>query len=252
MFPFQRGKQHSVGELRSFETELLSKRQNDQVFSSDLRANVQPWAKFRNEELVPFEHLLNWLGIPNEAKFKISPEYDQGADIILVLPFGSIGIQITVADADWNGDGGRTQALKNLALKRDGIAWGADGTYKRGSKGSLVSEPRVVDSLETQRACRDGISSAISHKLEKPSVADCLLVYARQFSNELIDEGFVEFLRPIVLTTVKASTHNDGKYPVFVVDGAGSGQVAFGVNTERIVSQLSQHYTPSPIFSTNT
>ncbi|MDP8996006.1 MAG: hypothetical protein M3O03_03240 [Pseudomonadota bacterium] len=252
MFQFQRRKQHSVGELRFFETELLSKRQNDQVFSDELRTNVQPWAILRNEELVPFEHLANWLGIPDEAKFIISAEYDPGADIILVLPSGSIGIQITSADADWNGDGGRTQALENFALGRNGIAWGAGGTYKRGSKGPLVSEPRAVDSIERQRACRDGIGKAISRKLVKLSVADCLLVYARQFSKELIDEGFVEFLRPIVLNTVERSSRNDGKYPVFVVDGAGSGQVAFGVNTERIVSQLSQHCTLPAIFSINT
>lgn len=243
MFPFLRGQQYSIGELRAFEKELLSKRQIDQDFSSELRISAQSWAKLRNEELVPFEHLVNWLNIPNEFSFEISPEGHLGPDITLVLLAGSISFQITTADPDWNGNGGRTQALENLALKRDGVAWGAGGTYKDGSKGQLISQPRAIDSLESQKACRDGIIKALKNKLSKPKTADCLIVYARQFSRELVDEGFVEFLQPIVSEVVAGFSLDNTIYPVVVVDGFNSSQIAFSVQAEQIIALFSNHST---------
>ena len=238
MFPFLRGQQYSIGELRTFEKELLSKRQTDQVFSSDLRVNDQLWAKLWNEELVPFELLVNWLNVPDEFKFEISSKDYPGPDITLILPIDSIGIQVTIADPDWKGNGGRTQALENSALKRDGIAWGAGGTSKHGAKGLLVSEPRSVDSVERQNACRDGIVKALNRKLDKPRSADCLLIYARSYWWELIDVGFEKFLRPIVMNAV-SKFNRDGKlYPVFVVDTAGSGRTAFSVKAEQLMSVI--------------
>lgn len=241
MFPFLRGMQYSIGELRAFEKELLFKRQIDQDFSSELRINTQTWAKLRNEELVPFEHMVNWLNIPDEFEFRISLECHSGPDITLFLPNVSIGIQVTVADPEWNGNGGRTQALENQALRLNGIAWGAGGTFKRGSKGPLVSQPRAHDSLESQRACRDGIIKAVRNKLSRPKTADCLIVYARQFSKELIDEGFIDFLQPIVSEVVGEFNLDNAIYPVIIVDGFNSSQIAFSVQAAEMIALFPKH-----------
>ena len=57
-FPFLRGETHTFGELRAFEAALLKIRQEDLVFSGDLRSNKLLWAKARNEELLPIVLLL--------------------------------------------------------------------------------------------------------------------------------------------------------------------------------------------------
>lgn len=241
MFPFLRGQEYCIGELRAFANELLSKGENDQDLRSDLRTNVQKWAKLRNEELVPFELMTNWLKIPDEFKFIISPKNDPGPDITLILPNRSVGIQITVADPDWNGDGGRTQALENLALKRDGFAWGAGGTYKNGSKGQLISEVKPVDHSAIRKACSDGIIKAVENKLSRPKTTDCLLVYARGFYSELSFEGFIQFLQPIVSEVVAGFNPENAIYPVVVVDSFSSGQIAFSVQADEVVTLFSKY-----------
>lgn len=238
MFPFIRGQQYSLGELRGFEKAILIKRQADKKFSDELRSNEFDWAKLRNEELVPFELLVNWLKVPDSSKFSISLEGHSGPDIILDSHANSIGIQITVADPDWNGDGGRNRALQNHALGRDGVAWGAGGTQKRGSKGLLTSEPVAVGVQERQDACRAGLSKSLKRKLDKHSTSDCLLIYARDFFKELIDEGFSEFLKPIVLDVLAASMSAKNRHPIFVVDSGSSSETALGVNTETLVASL--------------
>lgn len=57
-FPFNRDVFYSVGQLRDFEVELASRRAADKHFSDNLRSNKLPWAKLRNEELMPFALVL--------------------------------------------------------------------------------------------------------------------------------------------------------------------------------------------------
>jgi hypothetical protein len=238
MFPIQRQTKYSLGELRRFELELSAKRIHDKCFSDELRLNNFPWAKLRNEELVPFELLMNWFEIPDKFQFSISKEGFAGADISLHGPTGDLSFQITTAAPNWNQDGGRTNRYENESIKNSGIAWGAGGTLKKGSKGKLISSPRTVEPYDRQSACRNGITQSLENKLCKKISADCLIVYARSFSPELIDEGFKEFLQPITTEITKKFCDVNLNFPVFVVDNLSGGPFVFGVNAVEIVNRF--------------
>ena len=194
-FPFNRDVFYPVGQLRDFEVELASRRAADKHFSDNLRSNKLPWAKLRNEELMPFALVLNWRKIPSAAEFKIARESAGGPDLYLRNNNVETNFQLTIADRKYNNDGGRNYALQNAALARDGIAWGAGGTSKNGHRGELQSEPKSTDKIDREIACKEGLFSALKNKLSRPMNSDILIVYARDFAFELIDIGFESFLR---------------------------------------------------------
>ena len=199
-FPFQRDTHYSLGELRKFRTELVRTRKTNQDFSSDLRSNDSEisWAKLWNEELAPLAILADVLNCNDEDEFKISVRAMSGPDAYLVFDNLELPVQITVSDPEWEsgGNGGYTNYLENEVLRGGGVAWGGGGTKK--DSGKIVSCPRTLNSHESIAACRRGIWNSLERKVGKSKGANLLLVYARGYQIQTIDDG-LEFVVEVVI-----------------------------------------------------
>ena len=200
-FPFYRSVPHTIGQLRQFAFLLAQTRKANQPFSSNLRSNKGlPWAKLWNEELSPLLLLGENLAFSDEDAFEIAPTGSSGPDIRLRFKQENIGIQITIADLEWGreGGGGRTQFLEHEILRQGGVAWGGGGTRKDKITGSILSSPTVLSPFERVSACRSGLWKALERKAGNLSAADWLLVYARDFQIQTIDEGFEPTVAPVI------------------------------------------------------
>jgi hypothetical protein len=221
VFPFTRKQQYTLQQLRRFEARLLEVRQATPGFSADLRTNDRgiDWSKLRNEELVPLLLLVNGLGLGDDVPFEIASENAPGADVFVFLSGQRISIQITVADPDWNNDGGRTRALEAERLRQEpeNVAWGGGGTRKRDHRSPIVSAPQVVDHLTELAVCERAIEKAVQRKVKVREVSNWLLIYARGMKLQLIDQGFEESVLPILEKNNAALRKRFEQ--VFVVDG---------------------------------
>ena len=103
-FPFSRGRKYTFAELRAFEAALLKTRQQDAVFSGNLRSNRGPWAKTRNEELLPIGLLADHKGLADGDKFELMPE-GHFTDVQLYTGGHTNRHQVTVADPAWDDSG---------------------------------------------------------------------------------------------------------------------------------------------------
>lgn len=221
-FPFERNVSYGLGALRTFERDLAVYRKGDNTFSNALRENSKElsWSKLRNEELAPFRLFVDAMRLPDEAQFRIADEGDRVGDVYLFVNARWIGFQITTADPDWNGDGGRTYALECKALTGGRVAWGCGGTLKNGHKGELSSEPQVVSSNGRLEVCASAIKEALKRKLSRKSVADYLIIYARGIAFQTMDEGFEVFVCNILERELRQfkSNHQTSFKRVFAVD----------------------------------
>jgi hypothetical protein len=120
-FPFLRAQKYTFGELRAFEAALLKARQQDAVFSGDLRSNKVSWAKTRNEELLPIGLLADHKGFADSDKFELMPE-GHSTDVQAHTGTHITCYQITVADPAWT-----IQALVAAAAISTICAWSCFG-----------------------------------------------------------------------------------------------------------------------------
>jgi hypothetical protein len=221
-FQFYRSVPHTIGQLRQFSFQLVQMRKADQSFSSKLRSNKElPWAKLWNEELAPLIILANLLKCDDEAKVIISAEASPGPDAYLNFDNLELRIQITISDPDWGGDGkgGYINFLQNEVLCEGGVAWGGGGTEK--NNGRIVSNPRVLNPHERISACRQGIWNALERKAKKIKDANLLLVYARDYLIQTIDEGFQSVIAPVIESFLLQEIQFDFERIVFVTDYDG-------------------------------
>ena len=222
-FPFQRNTHYSLGQLRQFRAQLTRIRQADQDFSSKLRSNVPEinWGKLWNEELAPLAILTDMLKCDGEGKFKISKEALSGPDAYLTFEDVEWRVQITISDPAWgnDGEGGYTKFLQHEVLREGGVAWGGGGTRK--DSGKIVSTPKVLNSHERITACRRGIWNALERKASKSEGANLLLVYARNYLIQTIDEGFQSAVEPVIESFFLQRAQFDFERTIFVTDDGG-------------------------------
>src|SRR5882724_857520 len=100
VFPFERGKEFALGELRAFESSLSDRRQLNPALSGELRCNKVAWAKTRNEELVPLKLFVDHHALPDDDRFILMPPGD-AVDVQLTTRAGQIPFQVTVVDPAW-------------------------------------------------------------------------------------------------------------------------------------------------------
>lgn len=224
-FPFVAGGRYSLSLLREFEKNLSEVRKRNPVFSSRLRSNDPDirWAKFRNEELGPFLLLADALRLSDGTSFEVCRSQDPGPDLLLHLGDMSVGIQVTIADPDWNGDGGKTYRLEAEVLGRGDVAWGGGGTSKRSFRAPIESNPRVVTYDERLLPCRSALKKALQRKCDKVARGNWLLVYARGFWLQTIDCGFASFVELAIGELVADFEVPDEK--IYVVDTCSRGPV---------------------------
>jgi hypothetical protein len=223
-FPFERCRWYPIRELRIFERELSEIRLSNSVFSNKLRCNGPTWAKLWNEELVPISLLVDWHELSDSLEFQIAGGGDPMADLYLRFSEHQVGFQITVADVDWNGDGGRTWALENQALANGMVAWGGGGTSKKNYKSKVESVPVTISHEDRVRACTQALAKALQRKTSKPEHSDCLLIYSRGAAFQLFDEGYGNVLGPLL-----AEPHyGSGFRSIWAVDGSNGKPVAIG------------------------
>jgi hypothetical protein len=157
----------------------------------------------------------------DDGKFKISKEAEPGPDAFLAFDNVELRIQITVSDPMWGGDGegGYTNFLHNEVLREGGVAWGGGGTRK--DNGTIVSSPRVLNSHERIAVCRRGIWNALERKATKSKGANLLLVYARDYLIQTIDEGFPSVVELVIESFLLQKTRFDFERTIFVTDNGG-------------------------------
>jgi hypothetical protein len=211
-----------IGQLRQFAIHLSQLRGANQSFSSRLRSNKElPWAKLWNEELAPLVILANLLKCDDEAKIIISEEAAPGPDAYLTFDNVELRIQITVSDPEWRNDGkgGYTNSLQNEVLREGGVAWGGGGTKK--VLGKIISSPRVLNSHERITACRRGVWNVLERKAKKSKGANLLLVYARDYLIQTIDEGFQSVVEPVIESFLLQESRFEFERIIFVTGDDG-------------------------------
>jgi hypothetical protein len=184
-FPFVRGSEAEIGQLRSFAARLSTHRRSDQIFSQQLRENRLAWGKVWNEELIPLMYLADALALPASDRFRLMPE---GHEVDLELVAGERqGIQVTVADLVWpeaSFPPGHLHALKTGHLA-DGPVWG--GARLRRQGGRTVSEPHARGLEEDVEACKAAVVAALGRKRSHAGRGNTLLILARDFTRHLYD-----------------------------------------------------------------
>jgi hypothetical protein len=195
-FPFLRGHKYAFAELRAFEAALRETRQHDAVFSGDLRSNRFPWAKTRNEELLPIGLLADQKGFADEDKFALMPE-GHSTDVQVYTGRQTARYQITVADPSWDdsGPGRRGGYLHHLRMERLRLGEPAfGGANTRKENGIIVSEPHARDVCDDINACRCRLIDAIKRKQVHDGTGCTLLIYARGYRFLLIDVDVSELV----------------------------------------------------------
>lgn len=184
-FPFTRGVEADLGQLREFFRELSSFRQADQSFSQKVRENRLPW-KAWNEELVPLMYVADGLGLPDSERFRLMPEGDP-VDLELTSDRERRLFQVTVAELAWPGGKlppGHVRALKTERLAQ-GHVWG--GARVRRENGTVISEPHARGVDDDVQACKAGLIAALERKSKFDGRGQSLLVLARDFTPLLYD-----------------------------------------------------------------
>jgi hypothetical protein len=195
-FPFLRGETHTFGELRAFEAALLKIRQEDSVFSGDLRSNKLPWAKTRNEELLPIVLLADHKGFANSEKFELMSA-GHPTDVTVYTGGRARPYQITVADPAWDlsgsgNSGGYLHHLRMERLRLGAPAFGGANTKKE--NGIIVSEPYARSVQDDIDACRRPLIEAIKRKQAHDGSGCTLLIFARGYRFLLIDVNVAELV----------------------------------------------------------
>jgi hypothetical protein len=199
-FPFSRGRKYTFGELRAFEAALLKTRQQDAVFSGNLRSNRGPWAKTRNEELLPIGLLADHKGLADSDKFELMPE-GHFTDVQVYTGGHTHRYQVTVADPAWDdsgpgSSGGYLHHLRMELLRCGEPAFGGANTSKE--NGIIVSKPHARDVRDDIDACRLRLIDAIKRKQLHDGTGCTLLIYARGHRFSLIDVNLAELVANIV------------------------------------------------------
>lgn len=211
-FPFVRDAVHSIGELRAFEAGLLTARQGDQTFSAVLRTNQIPWAKVRNEELLPIKFFADHTGTDDTELFRLMPE-GHDTDVEIFGKDNCIKFQITVADPTWDGApaGGYLRSLRMDLLQLGMPAFG--GARARKEKGVPVSEPHARSTEDDIRACINGLVKALDRKRTHVGAGQSLMIFAREFPFLLID---ADESKVVASAIAQAGAHTFDQ--VYVVD----------------------------------
>jgi hypothetical protein len=199
-FPFLRGEKHTFSELRAFEAALLKIRQEDPVFSGDLRSNKLPWAKARNEELLPIVLLADHKGFADSEEFELMPE-GHPTDVTVYAARNTRAYQITVADPAWDvsgpgSSGGYLHHLRMEQLRLGEPAFGGANTRKE--YGVIVSEPHARNVQDDIDACRRRLVEAIKRKRTHDGTGCTLLIFARGYRFLLIDVDVAELVADVV------------------------------------------------------
>ncbi len=191
-----RGQKYAFGELRAFEAALLKTRQQDAVFSGDLRSNRVSWAKTRNEELLPIGLLADHKRFADSDKFELMPD-GHFTDVQVYTKRRTIRYQITVADPAWDdsgpgSSGGYLFSLRMERLRLGEPAFGGANTRKE--NGIIVSEPHARDVQDDINGCRHRLVDAIKRKQAHDGTGCTLLIYARGYRFLLIGVNVVELV----------------------------------------------------------
>jgi hypothetical protein len=200
-FPFLRGQKYTFGELRAFEAALLTARQQEGVFSGDLRSNRVSWAKTRNEELLPIGLLADQQGLADSDRFELMPE-GHSTDVQVYRGEHTTRYQVTVADPTWensgpSSSGGYLHHLRMELLRCGKPAFGGANTRKK--NGIIVSTPHARDVQDDIDACRRRLIDAIKRKKAHDGTGCTLLIYARGHRFLLIDVNVAELVTDSVL-----------------------------------------------------
>ena len=195
-FPFLRAQRYSFGELRAFEARLLNVRGQDQILSANLRSNRIPWAKIRNEELVPTRLLADHKRFADNDQFELMPEGNP-TDIQVYTGQHKARYQITLAYQEWDSSpqgssGGYRDHLRRERLRCGQAAFGGKNTRKE--NGAIVSEPHARDVRDDIEACQCGLIKAIKRKQAHDGTGCTLLIYAREYRFLLIDVDLTELI----------------------------------------------------------
>jgi len=154
-----------------------------------------PWAKRRNEELVPILLLANRKNLDDGDEFKLMCEGHR-IDVKLYTGSQTTQYQITLAYPQWDNatqrtiGGGYQDHLRNELLRCAQPAFGGNNIRKE--NGAIVSKPHARDIRDDVDAWRHGWIDAIKRKQAHDGAGATLLIYARLIGFDLIDVDLSE------------------------------------------------------------
>jgi hypothetical protein len=219
IFPFERDREYSIRELRSFERALLFARQNDPEISASWRVPSTPHmkrcAKIR-EETYPIKLMADHKEYPDDTSFRLAVSGHPGVDARIQSGGLGFDLQITIADPIWRasakslGYGGYDHRLTMEALNADGVVVGSAG-IRRTKDGRIVSSRPVHSFEEEFEACRLGLVLALRRKISDLDQSRRLLTYARGYELRTLDFTFASVVSAAVeavgLAAIKSAFH---------------------------------------------
>jgi hypothetical protein len=202
VFPFERDRTYTFGELREFERALSATRQANQALSAEWRVPRDPqtklWAKVREETyaLMLLADAKQWR---DEGTFRLTPYGAPAIDAEIGLGSEQFPVQITAAYPAWLDDagtpcrGGYDERLVLEGLNKNGVVHGSADMRRVGS--DVVAGKQVKSAHEERCACVRGIKTAVRKKVENRTSAARLLVECHRYSISGIDFPFEEIIR---------------------------------------------------------
>jgi hypothetical protein len=204
-FPFERGRLHSLGELRAFERRVLIERQRDPKLSKalrDPRGTAPAWMRLRNKELVPLKVFADQVGFPDEDHFVLMPAGDP-VDARIVGQRETLDLQLTLAAPIWGSEKGPQQNSGYqhhqivVALNENAVVVG----YPPYAGTAGVAEGRIdaISNEDRDRACLKGLSTAVAKKAPYDGGGCALAIFAQEFYMHLLEVPPLELLVDAVL-----------------------------------------------------
>lgn len=215
-FPFEQGKPHTIGQLRTFASQIQDARKGDQQLSAKMRVDQLPWAKDWKDELSALRYFADRKKLSDDETFI----WTQGEPFDFKVTFAgkTLKLQVTVAFPAWSvipanssAGHGYVHAREMKHLNEHGHSFG----------GGLVSQPRARSYEEDLRAWRDGIKAALQNKLLMCCEGLRLLVFAPECWFNNIDFNFAVVVRPAIDAVAWADTFE----AVYVLDAHESAFV---------------------------
>lgn len=157
-----------------------------------------PWAKEWREEVRPTLLLADAIQISDSDTFRLIRKGDP-VDAEICIDKEIIPLQITVADPDWKNDGkgGYLRRLEIEKLSQDGHCFGG-GDISRGDDGEIENDPRAYSPAERLEALAAELTKALQRKTQRDNKGVSLVIFARGFYPNLLDEGFEVAIRRMV------------------------------------------------------
>jgi hypothetical protein len=193
-FPFVRGTQFTLGELRRFETSLLERRRADAELSAWLNERLSRghgWVKDRSDEMIPLYKFGEHLDLPDDT----GVTWQDKPDFVLNHKGGDEGLEVTTTAPAWEPgiEHGHQRAIEAELRNRNIARIGHVFSREQGQDGHVaLGRVTAIGPSQRDNACVLGLAVALKRKSRSTyNTEHCtLLVYCDGYGIQTIDGEF--------------------------------------------------------------